>query len=115
MARYSFPCERISGRESPSSFPLGKGDLPGEHLQKPVSPVTQLYPFIYTIFASPAFCLQRKLTAEAQKNKIKYLFLTSFPQTGRDDPNMGTMVFGNPLCIAGNTQASAGYKIPSER
>lgn len=43
------------------------------------------------------------------------LFLTSFLQTGRNDPNMGTAVFDNPLCLAGNTEASAGYKIPTER
>lgn len=37
---------------------------------------------------------------------------TSFPETGRNDPHMETVVFDSPLCLAGNAEASAGYKIP---
>lgn len=37
---------------------------------------------------------------------------TSFPQTGRNDPSMGTVVFDSPLFLTGNTEASAGHRIP---
>lgn len=39
---------------------------------------------------------------------------TDFPHTGRNDPNMETVVFDSPLCLAGNTEVSAGYRIPVE-